>query len=214
MIRVVVVDDHPLFAEGTVEVLDRMPGIRAVGYAVTLDEAVRKIGDLRPDVVLCDVMLGADPVGFTLLPRLRAEIDASPAVIFLSQYADGAMYKRAIAAGGSGFLRKTVEPESLRAAIVAVADGSTVFPRAAITPETDGPRTPSPREVDILDLLAEGRSNTEIGAQLGIGESTVETHLSRLRIRYGVATRTQLAILADRQGWLRSPGTRRIDSRA
>jgi DNA-binding NarL/FixJ family response regulator len=214
VIRVVVVDDHPLFAEGTVEVLDRMPGIRAVGYATTLDDAVTKIGQLRPDVVLCDVMLGEDPIGFTLPQRLRAEVDASPAVVFLSQFADGAMYKRAIAAGGSGFLRKTVEPEALRAAIVAVADGSSVFPRAAITPETDGPRAPSPREVDILDLLAEGRSNTEIGAELGIGESTVETHLSRLRTRYGVATRTQLAVLADRQGWLRPRGPKRIDHTA
>ena len=202
MIRVVVIDDHPLFAEGTVEVLDRMPSIRAVGYSVTLDDGVKKIAQLRPDVVLCDVMLGDDPIGFTLPSRLKAEVGQTPAVIFLSQFADGALYQKAIAAGGAGYLRKTVDPEALRAAIVAVAGGSSVFPRAAIAGEADEPRTPSPREVEVLRLLADGRSNTEIAAELGIGESTVETHLGRLRLRYGLATRTQLAILADRQGWL------------
>jgi DNA-binding NarL/FixJ family response regulator len=202
MIRVVVVDDHPLFAQGTVEVLDRLPGIRAIGYATSLDDAVAKCRELRPDVVVCDVMLGDKPNGFELVQRLKTEMGEQPPVIYLSQFANAVLYERAIAAGASGYLSKSVQAEGLRAAVLAVAAGSTVFPRAAIVPQPDGPRPPSPRELEILAMVADGRSNTEIGASLGIGESTVETHISRLRIRYGLATRTQLALLADRQGWL------------
>lgn len=139
----VVIDDHPLFADGTVEVLDRMPSIRAVGYAVSLDDGVRKIGQLRPDVVLCDVMLGDDPVGFTLPARFRVEVGQAPAVIFLSQFAGGALCKKAIAADGAGYLRKTVDPEALRAAIVTVAGGSSVFPdrQSPQTRTSPGPHT-------------------------------------------------------------------------
>lgn len=202
MIRVMVIDDHPLFAQGTVEVLDRLPGIRAVGFATSLDAATEKVRELRPDVVVCDVMLGDKPNGFELVERLRAEGGEQPPVIYLSQFANAVLYQRALAAGAAGYLSKSVEPEALRAAVLAVAAGSTVFPRAAIRPEPEGPRPPSPRELEILEMVADGRSNSEIGARLGIGESTVETHISRLRLRYGLATRTQLALLADRQGWL------------
>jgi DNA-binding NarL/FixJ family response regulator len=205
LIRVVVVDDHPLFAQGTVEVLDRLPGIRAVGFATSLDDAVTKIAELKPDVVVCDVMLGDKPNGFELVARLRDEVDLQPPVIFLSQFSNAVLHRSAISAGAAGYMSKTADGEALRAAILAVHGGSTVFPRAAAR-EREGsdeqPRLPSPRELQILELVADGRSNAEIGAQLGISDTTVETHVSRLRARYAVGTRTQLALLADRQGWL------------
>lgn len=206
MIRVVVVDDHPLFAQGTVEVLDRLPGIRAVGFATSLDEAVLKIGALNPDVVVSDVMLGEEPNGFQLVARLRDEAGLQPPIIFLSQFSNAVMHRRAIDAGAAGYLSKTSDGESLRAAILAVHAGSAVFPRATRGGPTDAPRTPSPRELEILEMVADGRSNAEIGARLGISENTVETHVSRLRSRYAVGTRTQLAVLAERQGWL-NPGS-------
>jgi len=202
VIRVLVVDDHPLFAQGTVEVLDRMPGIRALAFATTLDDAVTKVRELRPDVVVCDVMLGDQPNGFELVQRMVDEVDVQAPVIYLSQFANSALYRRAMDAGAAGYLRKTATADELRAAILTVASGSSVFPRAAFTRETVGPRTPSPRELEILALIAEGNSNGEIGARLGISESTVETHVQRLRQRYAMTTRTQLALLADRQGWL------------
>ena len=202
MIRVVVVDDHPLFAQGTVEVLDRLPGVRAVGYATSLEDAAAAVRSLRPDVVVCDVMLGDKPTGFDLLARIRADGEEPPPVIYLSQFANSAMYQRAIAAGAAGYLLKTVEPEALRAAVLAVAAGASVFPRAALARTSEGPRPPSARELQILEMVADGRSNAEIAADLGVGESTVETHIRRLRARYGLATRTQLALLADRSGWL------------
>lgn len=210
VLRVLVVDDHPLFARGTVELLDRLPGLHAVGFATTLDEAVVRARELRPDVIVCDVMLGDQPNGFELVQRLRAEAGMEPPVIYLSQFANSVLYQRAIAAGAAGYLRKSADADELRAAIFAVAGGSTIFPRAAISPDSKGPRPPSPRELEILAMVADGRSNSEIAARLGIGESTVETHIQRLRLRYGLPTRTQLALLADRQGWL-APRPMEID---
>jgi DNA-binding NarL/FixJ family response regulator len=202
LIRVLVIDDHPLFAQGTVEALDRQPGISAVGFASSLEDAVLKIAELNPDVVVCDVMLGDQPNGFELIGRLRAAGQSPRPIIYLSQFGNSVLYQRAIEAGAAGYLLKTADAESLRAAILSVSSGSTVFPKVVLNPEPEGPRRPSPRELEILAMIADGHSNTEIGDELGIGESTVETHVARLRQRYGLSTRTQLALLADRQGWL------------
>lgn len=197
-----VVDDHPLFAQGTVEILDRLPGVRAVGFALGLEEAVEAIGRLTPDVVVCDVMLGAEPSGLGLPAMLGGNEAERPPFIFLSQFGDHVLVDQARAAGAAGYLVKTTGPETLRAAILAVAAGSTVFPRVPAGTADSGPRTPSPRELEVLNLVADGRSNSEIGLALGIGEHTVETHLERMRDRYGLPSRTQLAVFADRQGWL------------
>jgi two-component system, NarL family, response regulator len=198
--RVVVIDDHPVVAQGTVEVLDRMPGIRAVAFALDLESAVELIQRESPDVVLCDVMLGAEPRGFDL-PALLGDEAGRPPIIFVSQFANDVLVERSRAVGAAGYLSKTALPETLRATILAVAAGSTVFPRR-VGAEATAPRLPSPRELDVLRHTAEGRSNQEIATALGISETTVESHLERLRQRYGQANRTQLAVFADRQGWL------------
>ncbi len=203
-IRVVVVDDHPLFAQGTVEVLDRLPGIRAIGFALNLEDAHRLIAQAQPDVVLCDVMLGDKPNGFELPQLLGDDPLGRPPIIFVSQFASPVMVEQAQAAGAAGYLAKTAQPETIRAAILAVAAGSTVFPRRTGMAGDEEPRLPSPRELAILRQVADGRSNQEIAASLGISVNTVESHLERLRLRYDLATRTQLAVFAERQGWLTS----------
>jgi len=153
-------------------------------------------------VVLCDVMLGDEPRGFDLAELLGEEPAKRPPIIFVSQFGNSMLVERAQSVGAAGYLAKTAQPETMRAAILAVAAGSAVCPRRMSGAESDQPRSPSPRELDILRLVADGRSTQEIAAALGIGESTVESHLDRLRLRYGQANRTQLAIFADRQGWL------------
>lgn len=199
-LRVVVVDDHPLVAQGTVKVLDALPGIRATGFALDLDDAVRMIERDQPDVVLCDVMLGDEPRGFDL-PALLGDETSRPQIVFVSQFTNDVLVERARAVGAAGYLSKTAQPETVRATILAVAAGSTVFPRRVPSAGSDT-RMPSPRELDVLRHIAEGRSNQEIGASLGISVTTVESHLERLRLRYGQANRTQLAVFADRRGWL------------
>jgi DNA-binding NarL/FixJ family response regulator len=199
-VRVVIVDDHPVVAQGTVEVLGAMPGIHATGFALDLDDAVRVIVRDAPDVVLCDVMLGDEPRGFEL-PALLGDEGTRPPIVFVSQFANDVLVERARAVGAAGYLSKTAQPETVRATILAVAAGSTVFPRRVASAET-GTRMPSPRELDVLRHVADGRSNQEIAGALGISETTVESHLERLRLRYGQTNRTQMAVFADRQGWL------------
>ncbi|MEP7158312.1 MAG: response regulator transcription factor [Chloroflexota bacterium] len=199
-VRVVIVDDHPVVARGTVEILGAMPGIHATGFALDLEDAVRVIARDAPDVVLCDVMLGDEPRGFDL-PALLGDEAARPLIVFVSQFTNDVLVERARAVGAAGYMSKTAQPETMRATILAVAAGSTVFPRRVASAEA-GPRLPSPRELDVLRHVAEGRSNQEIATALGISDTTVESHLERLRLRYGQTNRTQMAVFADRQGWL------------
>jgi two-component system NarL family response regulator len=199
-VRVIVVDDHPLVAQGTIEVLDRMRGIRATAFALDLEGAVSLIARDQPDVVLCDVMLGDEPRGFEL-PALLGDEATRPLIVFVSQFANDVLVERAQSVGAAGYLSKAAQPETVRATILAVAAGSTVFPRRPASAET-GTRMPSPRELDVLRHVADGRSNQEIATALGISDTTVESHLERLRLRYGQANRTQMAVFADRQGWL------------
>jgi DNA-binding NarL/FixJ family response regulator len=203
LIRVVVIDDHPVFAQGLHEILGRLAGIEPVGYAYNLKRAVSLVEAERPDVVLCDVLFGEETSGFELPARLRAGPAARTPVVFLSQLASQALFARAVTAGGSGYLLKTAEADEIRAALVTVAAGNTAFPKAVLQPVSGEPRAPSTRETEILRLVAEGRSNSEVGALLGISDKTVETHLSRLFQRYGANSRTEMAIMADRKGWLR-----------
>ena len=151
-------------------------------------------------LVLCDVLIGDEPRGFDL-PALLGDEASRPPVVFVSQFANDVLVERARAVGAAGYLPKTALPETVRATILAVAAGSTVFPRNVLSADA-APRVPSQRELDVLRHIALGRSNQEIGAALGISETTVESHLERLRLRYGQTNRTQLAVFADRQGWI------------
>lgn len=203
MTSVVVIDDHPLFAEGTLEILGRLEGIHGVGYALGVTEAIALVLAAEPDVVLCDVMLGDSPAGLAVPARLSAQARTTP-VIFLTHLPASALHARAIAAGGAGCLSKTISREELRTAILAVAGGVRILPRSASSCP-GAPRSPSVREGEILTLVANGESNAKVGARLGISEKTVETHLSRLFQRYGAASRAQLVIVAERRGWLGAP---------
>jgi DNA-binding NarL/FixJ family response regulator len=204
-VRVVVVDDHPVVAQGTAEIIDRLPGVRAMGYALGLEDVVRLVREARPHVVLCDVMLGDSPAGLDLPARLTEAGLGSVAVLFLTYLGDADL-PDVNAVGGAGLVVKTIEPVELREAIIAVAGGA-VLPAPAVgsakTPSTE-PRVPSEREAAIMRLIADGASYLEVARDLGISDRTVETHVGRLCARYKVAGRTQLVVFADRRGWLDS----------
>jgi DNA-binding NarL/FixJ family response regulator len=203
MIRVAVVDDHPLFADGMVALLRDIGDIQPVGSAHTIADAVRLIDEGHPDVVLCDVLFGEDPDGLELPTLLSSS--PPPAIVFLSQTVNSVLLNRAVAVGGSGYLLKTATAAEVKAAIVTVAAGLTAFPKAVFEAGREGaPPAPSAREAQIISLVAAGCTNSEVGAQLGISEKTVEAHLSRMFTRYGSASRTELAVLAERRGWLAS----------
>ncbi len=198
LIRVGVIDDHPVVGEGTAAVLRAEDDIEVVGVAASLD-AARSAGLVdreAVDVLLLDIRLGPDS-GLGLLtgdPGL-------PAVIVLTAYDYPQYAEAALHLGAAGFVLKTAPLSELLDAIRRVAAGGLAF---TVRPGTTSVRL-TPREHDVVRLVAEGRSNDEIGVGLGIGAKTVETHLARVFERVGVTSRTELAIRAMREGWLDVP---------
>jgi DNA-binding NarL/FixJ family response regulator len=196
-IRVAIVDDHPVLREGTSALLARQPGIEIAGVAGTVEEAADLVGSGEIDVVLLDIRLGTDS-GLRLLTEVPAE--ERPAIVVLTSYDYPQYAEAALRLGASGFVLKTAPIAELLDAIRRAAAGGMAF---ATRP---GPAVRlSEREMDVVRLVVDGRSNDEIGAQLGIGAKTVESHLRRLFERLDVASRTELATRALREGWLEVP---------
>jgi DNA-binding NarL/FixJ family response regulator len=210
---VAIVDDHPVVAEGTAAVLRGTDDLQVVGVAPSLRSAVS--GGLfdraRVDVVLLDIRLGTES-GLTALgagrpgdttPDPAAPTSTErPAVIVVTAYDYPQYADAALRLGAAGFVLKTAPIAELVDAIRRVAAGGLAF---AVRPGGHALARLSPREHDVVRLVAAGRTNDEIGADLGIGSKTVETHLARLFERLGVASRTELAIRAVREGWLDVP---------
>ncbi len=204
-IRLLIVDDHPVVREGTAALLASQPGIDVVGTAGSIDEATGLIARVPADVLLLDIRLGSDS-GLRLLadtPTSAWVAPARPAIIVLTAYDYPQYADSALRLGASGFVLKTAPIAELLDAIRRVSAGGLAF---SIRPRTGvGPARPSERELDVVRLVVEGRSNDEIAARLGIGSKTVESHLRRLFERFDLASRTELATRALREGWLEVP---------
>ena len=198
-IRLLVVDDHPVVRDGTAALLAAHPGIDVVGTAGSIDEATVLIASTPADVLLLDIRLGTDS-GLRLLTETA---DDAPAIIVLTAYDYPQYAEAALRLGAFGFVLKTAPLAELLDAIRRVAAGGMAFsirPRAGA-----GLARLSERELDVVRLVIDGRSNDEIGARLGIGPKTVESHLRRLFERFDLASRTELATRALREGWLEVP---------
>jgi DNA-binding NarL/FixJ family response regulator len=193
VIRVAVVDDHPLVREGTAALIDRTEDMEVAGVAASLAE-VRPVLDAGVDVLLLDLRLG-DESGFDLL---RSEADAPlPAIVVVTSYDYPQYADAALRLGAAGFVVKTAPTAELLDAIRRAATGGLAF---GVRP--GGGVALTAREREVVQLVVEGASNDEIGASLGISSRTVESHLRRLFERLEVASRTELASRAIRQGWL------------
>jgi DNA-binding NarL/FixJ family response regulator len=207
-IRVGVIDDHPVVGEGTAALLRAQPGLEVVGVAGSLD-AARAQGLLDPaavDVLLLDIRLGTESGLRLFSAAAGVHPDAAsgplPAVIVLTAYDYPQYADAALSLGAAGFVLKTAPLPELVDAIRRVAAGGLAF---AVRPRTTRRAHLTAREHDVVRLVADGRSNDEIGATLGIGSKTVETHLSRIFERFGVSSRAELAARAVREGWLDVP---------
>jgi DNA-binding NarL/FixJ family response regulator len=198
LIRVGIIDDHPVVGEGTAAVLREQDDIEVVGVAASLGSArsAGLVDRAAVDVLLLDIRLGPD----SGLGLLTGDSDL-PAVIVLTAYDYPQYAEAALHLGAAGFVLKTAPLPELLDAIRRVAGGGLAF---AVRPGAGAIRL-TPREHDVVRLVAEGRSNDEIGVALGIGAKTVETHLARVFERAGVTSRTELAIRAMREGWLDVP---------
>jgi DNA-binding NarL/FixJ family response regulator len=198
-IRLLIVDDHPVVRDGTAALLAAQPGIAVAGTAGSIDEAVALIANVPAEVLLLDIRLGTDS-GLRLLTETSG---LAPAIIVLTAYDYPQYAEAALRLGASGFVLKTAPLAELLDAIRRVAAGGMAF---SIRPRTGaGLARLSGRELDVVRLVVEGRSNDEIGARLGIGPKTVESHLRRLFERFDLGSRTELATRALREGWLEVP---------
>jgi DNA-binding NarL/FixJ family response regulator len=208
-IRVVVADDQEIVRAGFAALLATQSDITVVGTAADGEEAVRVCGEQRPDVVLMDVRMPALD-GIEATRRLTGGYDGAPRVIILTTFdLDDYVYD-ALGAGASGFLLKDAGAERLFDAVRVVAAGDALLapavtrrliaefarmrPRLSRQPEQLESLTP--RETDVLRLIAEGLSNMEIADRLVLSDETVKTHVSRVLGKLGLRDRTQAVVLA------------------
>ena len=209
MIRVLIVDDHDVVRQGLRFVLDQEEDIEVAGECADGARAIARLGSLRPDVMLLDMVMP----GTGGLEVLKAIGDGSagwsPAVIVLTSFQEDERVIEAVRAGALSYLPKTTAVDQVVAAVRAAARGGSVFdPGTAallVRQVRDGGRPGpldvlSPRERDVLAGLARGRSNRQIARALGVGEETVKSHVSSILAKLHLADRTQAAIFGLQQG--------------
>ena len=198
-IRVAIVDDHPVVRAGTAAIVEHEPDLELVGVAGSAAEATELLAVGAADVLLLDLRLGEES-GFALLEAGRD----GPAVIVLTSYDYPQYVDAALRLGAAGFVVKTAPVEELLDAIRQVAAGRLAFTRRP----AGNLLTLSEREREVVAAVVDGLSNDEVGARLDISPKTVESHLRRLFERGHIASRTELASRAIREGWLEVPATR------
>jgi len=209
VIRVLIVDDHDVVRQGLRFVLDQEEDIEVAGECADGARAIARLGSLRPDVMLLDMVMP----GTGGLQVLKAIGDGSagwsPAVIVLTSFQEDERVIEAVRAGALSYLPKTTAVDQVVAAVRAAARGGSVFdPGTAallVRQVRDGGRAGpldvlSPRERDVLAGLARGRSNRQIARALGVGEETVKSHVSSILAKLHLADRTQAAIFGLQQG--------------
>jgi DNA-binding NarL/FixJ family response regulator len=198
MIRLAIVEDHPALADGLATLIRGSSDVDVVGTAADLASASELIEREAPDVVLCDIALAHDDDGFDLVRHFAPR----PAFIMLSVASYPSYHARAVDLGAMGYLSKMATVEQILDAIRAVAAGRTAYPLDARRSAKEALRLPTTRELEIIGLVAEGLANVEIAERLALRVKTVESQLRRLFDRYDVTSRTALARLALRQGWI------------
>jgi two-component system response regulator DevR len=209
MISVFVVDDHELVRRGLVEVLEDAGDIAVVGACGTAAEAVRRIPDTRPDVVLLDVRL-PDGSGIEVCREVRSR-DPQIRVLMLTSYEDHEAAIASVLAGASGVALKQIRSRILVAAIRAVASGRsllTMTDRAGLLGRLGGPDEPGHlpaalgrQERRVLEGIVDGLTNRQIAARMHLAEQTVKNHVSTLLAKLGADNRTQAAVLGEQIRW-------------
>ncbi len=202
LIDILIVDDHPLVRDGLRTALEADPELRVVGVVGTVTEARMMVEQYAPHVAVVDIRL-PDGSGLDLIDR-----ESSTAWIVLSSFANPPPYiDAARKLGAAGFFLKSSPTESLLTGIKRVAAGGLAFDPEVVELETVAGRWRplSEREWAVVRGVVAGRPNGEIGRELGIAPKTVENHLAHLFERFDCASRTELAVRAEREGWLDLP---------
>jgi DNA-binding NarL/FixJ family response regulator len=204
VIRLVVVDDHPAIALALEAAIVARPGsvLELAGSATSASAGLNLVTSTHPDVVVCDLWIDGAPAGLDVLAAVTRLGVPAPRVLILSGFEQPSFLRAAFEGGAAGYLSKASPVETILDTVVAIAAGGTAFPAVTLQALREAPRRPSARELGAIRLVAAGASNDEVATGLGISVKTVESHLRRLFGRYGVLSRTELAMLAVREGWL------------
>lgn len=206
MIRVLIVDDHPVVRAGVIALLSNEPGFEVLDNFATAEDAIEYTQREHVDLVLMDLQLGSGMQGAEATRILRG-LDSPPHVLILTNYDTDADILSAVEAGASGYLLKDAPPAELIAAAQAAGSGaSALSPAVAGRLETRRDSVGgalSAREREVLGLVAEGKSNRDIGRELFLSEATVKSHLVHIFAKLGVSSRTRAVAAAREAGTIR-----------
>jgi two-component system, NarL family, response regulator LiaR len=209
-IRLVIADDHVVVRRGLRSFLEVMPDVEIVGEAADGEEAVVLAQQLRPDVVLMDLLMPRMD-GITATAAIRGQLPDTEVIALTSVLEDAAVIG-AVRAGAIGYLLKDADGDELYRAIKdAVAGQVHLAPQAVarLLHEVRYPESPEPlseRETQVLKLVAQGRSNKEVAQQFNLSEKTIKTHMSNILGKLGLSSRTQAALYAVRIGLVPAVG--------
>ncbi|HET9383940.1 MAG TPA: response regulator transcription factor [Gemmatimonadales bacterium] len=201
MVRVALADDHRVVSRSLQAFLESFPDLQVVGAASSGEELLERLDSWRPDVIVQDLLM---PGGIDGLETTRRVLARAPGVrvVALTASTDEARMMGVLRVGATGYVRKDAEPETLLAAIRAVAAGRTYIDPSIgrLVPRGENRDELTARERDVLRHLALGRANREIAAALGVSEETVKTHVAHVLSKLQVENRAQAAVQALRQG--------------
>ncbi|WP_447983527.1 response regulator transcription factor [Nitrospira sp. Nam74] len=207
-IRLMIVDDHKVVRLGLMTMFSRQPGVQIVGEVGTMAEAIMHARQLKPDVVLMDVRL-PDGSGIDACREIRATCPGTE-ILFLTSFADDDAVVGTVLAGAAGFLLKQADEKGLIHAVETVANGQSIMDPAvthallqrmrsfSVRDHDNASGRLSPQEERVMALVVEGKTNKEIGLDMGLSEKTVKNYLSNIFEKMQVSRRSQAAVLFER----------------
>jgi two-component system NarL family response regulator len=207
VITVMIVDDHPVVREGLAAIFKSQKDIKVVGEASNGEEACEMSDQLLPDVLLLDLRMPKKD-GLQVINELSGRRGPKPRIIVMTTYESEEDIRRTLKAGARGFLAKGTAPQQIRDAVRRVAQGESLLPPSIASKLAESMAHPelSERELQVLQYMASGRSNKEIGQVLYISENTVKAHVKSILAKLDAMGRTEAIAIATKRGLIVSPG--------